>query len=276
MINDAQNIMSFKITSLVMLPSIATATSQPTLNIPQIPLILDSPIHPQVFIAIGNSQSMDGDLSGAIMTGSGSLTGGLSSLSNSRSPVNYTVHAGFTPPVQAANSSDLAPYTVSQNGVLVDNSASRLNVAKAWVQAIINTYMQSTDFALEVYNTSCTTVYNTWVYYMSPQTSNFSFTNTPVAGNTYVTNPCYNYTTASSTIQSNCSSMASTYGSSVLSSNLYMQIGATSDSPSINDVLYAGSGFTGIFLTYSGPSPATPYQPNLAGRVNQSPGQHPI
>ncbi|MBI2786112.1 MAG: pilus assembly protein PilY [Legionella longbeachae] len=253
-----------KITLLIILSSFAIAASTPILNIPQIPLILASPIHPQILIAIGNSQSMDGDLSGAIMTGSGSLAGGLSSLSNSSSPINYTVPIGFTPPVQAANASDQAPYTVSQGGVLMDNSSSRLNVAKAGIQAIINTYMQSTDFALEIYNISGATVYNTWVYYMSPQSSNFSFTNTPVAGNTYVTNPCYNYSAASSTIQTNCSSIASFYGSSVVSSNLYMQIGSSSDFPSINDVLYAGSGFPGAFLTYTGPSPATPYPPNFS------------
>lgn len=251
-----------KIMLLIMLSPLATAA--PTLNIPQVPLILASPIHPQILIAIGNSESMDGDLSGAIMTGSGSLTGGLSSLSNSSSPINYTVPAGFTPPIQAANSSGLAPYTVSQNSMLVDNSSSRLNVAKAGIEAIINTYMQSTDFALETYSTSSVGVYNTWVYYMSSQSSNFSFTNTQVAGNTYVKNPCYNYTAASSTIQSNCSSIASFYGSSVVSSNLYMQIGSSSDFPSINDVLYAASGLQGVFLTYSGPSPATPFPPNFS------------
>lgn len=248
----------------LMVSTLVLAASTPILNIPQIPLIMASPIHPQVLIAIGNSESMDGDLSGAIMSGSGSLTGGLTSLKNSSSPLNYTVPSGFTPPVQAANSSGQAPYTVSQNGVLVDNSASRLNVAKSGVQAIINTFMQSTDFALATYKTSSVGIYNTWVYHMSPQGSNFSFTNTPVAGNTYVNNPCYNYTSASSTIQSNCSSIASFYGSSVLSSNAYMQIGATSDNPAINDVLYAGSGFPGVFLTYSGPSPATPYPPNFS------------
>ncbi|WP_392536412.1 pilus assembly protein [Legionella sp. 227] len=253
-----------KIFLLILLSTFAIAASQPTLNIPQVPLILASPIHPQILIAIGNSESMDGNLAGAIMTGSGSLTGGLTSLSNSSSPINYTVPTGFTPPVQAANSSGQAPYTVSQSGVLVDNSPSRLNVAKAGIQAIINTYMESTDFALETYSISGVGVYNTWVYYMSPQSSNFSFTSTQVAGNTYVQNPCYNYSTASSTVQSNCSSIASFYGSSVVSSNLYMQIGSSSDFPSINDVLYASTGLPGVFLTYSGPSPATPYPPNFS------------
>lgn len=248
----------------VLMSVFTPALAVPTLNIPQIPLILASPIHPQVLIAIGNSESMDGNLSGAIMVGSGSLTSGLSSLSNSSSPINYLVPNGFTPPLQAANGSGLAPYTVTQNGNLVDNSASRLNIAKAGVQAIIQAYMDTTDFALEVYSTSSIGVYNTWVYYMSPQSGNFTFTNTPAAGNTYVTNPCYNYTSASSTVSSNCSSIANSFGSSVLSQNQYMQVGATSDSSKINDVLYAGSGFPGIFLTYNGPHPATPYPPNFS------------
>ncbi len=242
----------------------STANAVPTMVIPQVSLIMSNPIHPQVLILIGNSQSMDGTLSGAIMTGSGSLSSSLSSLNNSSSPVNYTVPTGFTPPVQAANSSGLAPYTVTQNGHLVDNGPSRLNVAKAGVQAIIQAYMQSTDFALATYSTSGASTYNTWVYYMSPQTSNFAFTNTQVTGNRYISNPCYNYSSDSSTIASNCSSIASIFGSSLVSSSLYMQIGESSDDPSINDVLYAGSGFPGIFLTYSGPSPASPYPPSFS------------
>lgn len=112
------------------------------LAIPQIPLIIASPVHPQVLILLSNSQSMDGNLSGAIMTGSGSLSTSLSSLYNSSSPVNYTVPAGFTPPVQGPDANGLAPYTVVQGGNKVDNSASRLNVAKAGIKAIIENYSQ--------------------------------------------------------------------------------------------------------------------------------------
>lgn len=240
------------------------AHAVPTLTIPNIPLVMASPIHPQVLILIGNSQSMDGNLSGAIMTGSGSLASSLSSLNNSSSPVNYVVPSGFTPPIQAANASNLAPYTVLQGSNLLDNSPSRLNVAKAGVQAIIQNYMPTTDFALGVYSTSSVQRYTTWVYYMSPNASNFSFTNTPVAGNRYVTNPCYNYGSASATIASNCTSIATFYGSSVLSSNTYMQVGSSSDDPNINDILYASSISQGVFLTYTGPSPASPYPPNFS------------
>lgn len=247
----------------VLIPILAKASPTPSIVISQIPLQLATPTHPQVLIAMGNSQSMDGTLSGAIMVGSGTSSGGLSSLQNSSSPINYLVPAGFTPPVQAANASGYAPYTVSQNGLLVDNSASRMNVAKAGVQTILETYMQNTDFALEDYSTSNTGLYSTWVYYMSPQSGNFAFTNSIASGNPYVLNPCYGYTTASSTIKSNCSALATLYGSSTLSTNLYMLIGSSSDDPSINDVLYAG-GLTGVFASYSGPHPSTPYPPNYS------------
>lgn len=232
------------------------------LAISQTPLSVVLPSHPQVLIAIGNSGSMDGNLSGAIMTGSGSLTGGVSSLSASSSPVNYTVPAGFVPPVQAANSSGQAPYTVTQSGRLVDNGPSRLNVAKAGIEGIINAYMANTDFALATYQTSNTSVYSTWVYYMSPDASNFSFTNFPDSSNTYVTNPCFSYQTQSSTVNSNCSQIAGLYGGSTLRNNLYMQVGNTSDDSTINDVLYT-TGNQGVFVTYNGPNPATPYPPNF-------------
>lgn len=236
----------------------------PTLNIPQIPLILASPIHPQILIAIGNSQSMDGNLAGAIMTGSGSLTSSLSSLNNSSSPVNYLVPNGFMPPLQAPDASGFAPYTVTQSGLLKDNSPSRLNIAKEGLQAIIETYMQSTDFALATYNTNNYGVYGTWVYYMSPQSSNFVFTSTQLAGNRYVTNPCYNYFSASSQVASNCSSLASLFGSTLVSQSLYMQIGASSDDPDINDVLYASGNFPGVFVSYNGPHPSSPFPPNFS------------
>ncbi len=239
----------------------------PLILLSQIPLQLATPSLPQVLIALGNSESMDGSLSGAIMVGSGILPTSLTSLYNSSSPVNYTVPTGFNPPVQAANGSGLAPYTVSQNGALIDNGASRLNVAKEGIQAILQNYMQNTNFALEEYSTSGAGVYTTWVYYMSPPGSNFVFTNTQLSGNRYVTNPCYNYTSASSSVKNNCTSLATLYGASTLASSQFMQIGASSDDPdsggypTINDVLYAG-GLPGVFVSYVGPSPASPYPPN--------------
>lgn len=240
---------------------------------------------PQIVIALGNSQSMDGDLSGAIMTGSGQLSSGLSSLANSSSPVNYTVPSGFTPPLTPTQTAS-APYTVSQNGTFFDNGASRLNVAKAGVTSVLQQYLPSMDFALEDYSTSDKNLDTTWVYYMSPS-GGFQFASTvPTNGFTsyaayqsfvaspsypqaspaptrWVVNPCYNYPNASSSVQSYCASIAGLYGSTTLSGSTYMQISASSDDPNINDVLYSGS-LSGIFVSFNGPNPSSPYPPNFS------------
>ena len=243
------------------------ATPSPV-PISSIPLTSSSPIRPQVLFAVGNSESMDGTLSGAIMAGSGALSNGNASLANSSSPVTYQVPAGFTPPLNAGSpcvaplTGNCAPYTVNNGGTLYDNGASRLNVAKAAMQAILNSYMQNTDFGLIDYSTSNTNIFTTWVYYMSP-TGGFTFTNTQTAGNRYVINPCFDYLTASSNVNSNCSSIASLYGATALSTSPYMQISASSDDTSINDILYAG-GQPSVFVSYNGPHPASPYPPSFS------------
>lgn len=252
-------------------PGVAQAATAAPLPISQVPLTVTQPTHPQVLFALGNSQSMDGDLSGAIMTGSGALSSALSSLNSSTSPVNYTVPSGFTPPLNAGTAGS-APYTTNStggtptSGTQYDNSASRLNVAKAGIAAILNQYMPSTDFALMDYNASVSSLYTTWVYLMSPSGGfTFSSTNTsPPAGTRYINNPCYNYSSSSSTIKSNCASIVSAglYSSTTLSQQ-YMLISASSDDPAINDVLYAG-GQSSVFDTYGGPSPASPFPPNFS------------
>ncbi|MEO7129528.1 MAG: PilC/PilY family type IV pilus protein [Rhodoferax sp.] len=249
---------------------LATAATSPTpLAISQIPLQLATPIHPQVLIAIGNSESMDGNLSGAIMTGSGSLdTASLGALNASSSPLNYAVPSGFTPPVTAATAG-IAPYTSTVGSNLVDNSPSRLNVAKAGVAAILNAYMANTDFALLDYSTSSTSLYTTWVYHMSTGSGSsgaFTFTNTaiPQVGTApfTVANPCYGYSTAStSTVKTNCGSIAALYTASTLSSNQYMVVAASSDDADVNDVLYA-PGQPAVFVNYGG---ATMTSNTLAG-----------
>ncbi|EQD70330.1 type IV fimbrial biogenesis PilY1-like protein, partial [mine drainage metagenome] len=98
---------------------------------------------------------------------------------------------------------------------------------------------------------------------MSPA-GGFAFTNTQVAGNRYVINPCFGYPTASSNVNSDCSyssgGIAKEYGPTTLASSQYMQIGASSDDPNINDVLYMqGSSNLPVFITYNGPSPPNPY-----------------
>lgn len=238
------------------LTQLASAGGAPSLALAQVPLQLATPVHPQVLIAIGNSESMDGNLSGAIMVGSGSLGASLNTLNASSSPLTYPVPAGFTPPVTAADASGNAPYTVNVSGTLIDNGDSRLNVAKAGVSAILNAYMQNTDFALADYSTSGTGLYTTWVYHMSSE-SGFTFTNTPIAraGSAAFTvaNPCYGYLTATSTtVKNNCAAMVPTlYTSSTLNSNAYMLVGASSDNANVNDVLYA-SGQPAVYVNYGG------------------------
>src|SRR5258708_3574393 len=92
-------------------PAMAAAPATP---VAQVPLTIAIPAHPQILVAVANSESMDGNLSGAIMTGSGSLGAAYAGLNASSSPVNFTVPAGFTPPFNpGAVAGSLAPYTVN-------------------------------------------------------------------------------------------------------------------------------------------------------------------
>jgi type IV pilus assembly protein PilY1 len=115
---------------------IAAAAPPPTVPITQVPMTVVIPAHPQIILALGNSQSMDGDLSGAIYTGSGALGAGLPELNSSSSPVNYVIPPGFTPPIDPGVAGS-APYTIVSGWVQSDNSASRLNVAKAGITSIL-------------------------------------------------------------------------------------------------------------------------------------------
>lgn len=228
------------------------------------PAAAASVARPQVVIALGNSQSMDGNLSGAIMTGSGQLSSGLTTLYNSSSPVNYTIPSGFTPPLQAGSGGS-APYTYSSNGTLYDNSPSRLNVAKAGLQSVLSQYLQGMDFALEDYSTGDASLYSTWVYYMSPS-GGFTYGSSNTQPGRWVSNPCYQYSSASSTVSSNCASIATSVpGASAIGSYPYMQIAASSDDFNINDVLYT-SGAPGVFVDYGGA-----YAYNAATSTNLGP-----
>lgn len=283
----------------------AFATPAP-INISQVPLTVTIPAHPQVIIAMGNSQSVDGTLAGAIMSGSGALAANLSFLQNSSSPVNYTIPTGFTPPLNSG-SGGTAPYTVtsasltcSAGGLCVcpagdqcDNSASRLNVAKAAMWNVINLFMQDTDFALMDYcasnssTTNCSTAgvggYTTWLYTMSPP-GGFVFTNTQTAGNTYLPNPCYQFFTtlaAGNPIYNDClaihNSGVVTLSTGFLTTAQWMQIASpvgtgpagTSDDPQINDVLYAGGGgWAPICIAYGGPNPPNAWPYNAVTNPN--------
>lgn len=241
------------------LPALAAT---PVVSVSNIPLTLVSPAHPQVLLAIPNSQSMDGDLSGAIMTGSG-MSSVPSQLNASSSPVNFIVPTGFTPPVTggAAGSSQL--YTATCGANLCDNSASRLNVAKQSVQAILNTYVGNTDFGLLDYSTGGASLYSTWVYVMS-NTGGFTFSNTntpaPPVGE-YIANPCYNQVSGN-TVYNDCNSMKAKLGANLMTMP-YMNVQFSSDDPTVNDVLYAPNGYADpVCLVYGTTSPATPFPPN--------------
>jgi type IV pilus assembly protein PilY1 len=250
--------------------------------ISQLPLTIAVPAHPQVVLAIGNSESMDGNLSGAIMTGAGSLPAAMNLLQNSSSPVNYTIPAGFTPPINVGNGV-IAPYTALSGGHRVDNSPSRLNVAKGGIQAMLATYMPYADFALIDYSLSGTNIYTTWVYEMSPPTG-FVFTNSPVNGNRYIPNPCRGYNivpiNATDTACKNIDASGKVTGS--MQTSQWMQIdgtifpaggaynGGSSDDPLINDVLYAG-GLAPVCLVYGGPNPGNPYTKFTLAQYNANP-----
>jgi len=241
-------------------PSPVRATAPPTVSIAQYPLTVAVPAHPQVLIAMGNSESMDGDLSGAIMTGSGALANASAAagLANSSSPVNYTVPTGFTPPLNAG-SGGLAPYTVTSGGVQYDNSASRLNVAKGGITAILNDYMEYADFALMDYNTSGNALYTTWVYYMSAPGSIFSFSTTPSSST--LPNPCYGSNVLlTDAYDEACAALLAHYTIGYGSiEDPYIVVGDSSDDPAINDVFYAPGNYQPPVCVSATPNHTSPY-----------------
>jgi type IV pilus assembly protein PilY1 len=251
------------------LPAAYASTS---LTISQTPLSATTSVHPQVLIALGNSESMDGDLSGAIMTGSGALGSTSTSLTSSSSPTSYTIPSGFDPSQLGLSNSSCTPpavttttyvYTYTCSSVEYDLSASRMNVAKQSISDVLSEYFDSTDFGLMDYYEKSPTLYSTWVYYMSPTGSNFSFSSTLPTSGDYVINPCYNYTSSStsSTVASNCKSVANSalYSPSSSVTDQYLVIGASSDDADINDVLYTTGSSPAVSISYGGPTPSNPY-----------------
>ena len=267
----------------------ATATAVTPTQISQVPLTVAQQAHPQVVLAIGNSESMDGNLSGAIMTGAGSLPAAMSLLYNSSSPQTYPIPAGFTPPLNPGTDGVNAPYAaIDANGNLDDNSPSRLNVAKAGIAAMLQSFMQYADFALLDYKLSGTQRYTTWVYEMSPP-GGFVFTNTQLPGNRYIPNPCFGYNPVPvTTLDANCKAIdTSGKVTGSMATNQWMQIdptvfpaggqpnGGSSDDPLINDVLYAGNGAPAapaVCLVYGGPNPGNPYTKFTLAQYNANNG----
>ncbi|MDP9084392.1 MAG: PilC/PilY family type IV pilus protein [Pseudomonadota bacterium] len=225
------------------------------------------PAHPQILLAVANSQSMDGDLSGAIRTGSGSLGAAFAGLLASSSPVNYTIPAGFTPPANPG-AAGVAPYTVASSGLLLDNSASRMNVAKEGLSQILNTYISSADFALTDYSTNGINSYTTWVYQMS-QAGGFTFTSTlgaNIPGTIeYLPNPCFlSNPLGTDPVSVDCNSLNGRYASQSIFTKRYLVVKFSSDDPSVNDVLYAGGGIDPLCVVFGGPNPPTPFPPNYS------------
>ena len=251
----------------------AAAPVTPT-TIAQVPLTVATPAHPQIVIAVGNSESMDGNLSGAIMTGSGSLNATLALLQNSSSPLNFTIPLGFIPPLNPG-AGGMAPYTVSANGSLVDNSPSRLNVAKQGIAAVLSTFLPDADFALLDYVLTGTSVYTTWLYEMSPTSGPFVFSNTTTPPpDRWVVNPCYQYDTLGNgtVLWNDCHAIdMSNKVTGNMAQSQYMQISASSDDPLINDVLYASGGIDAVCLDYGGTNPASPYTAFTLAQYNANP-----
>ncbi len=232
---------------------------------------------PQVLVILDTSQSMAGNLQGAIMSGSGTVADNADSASPPCYGLNaYTPRSSLGPSNGGSCPSGTAPYTVSVGGTLTDNSESMINVAEQSIDWAFNnsTYDNVMQAGLLVYATKGTpTPYNTWVYYMTSNTSTgsgpFSPCNPGVfgygtsssstcSGNDAlaVPNPCYNTTSSAS----GCSAIEGVLGSG-LSARPYLYIDQTSDDPQINDVLYWG-GARPNFITYDGANPANPYPPN--------------
>ena len=231
-------------------------------------MTVEIPAHPQILLAVGNSESMDGTLSGAILTGAGDVGTAYSALYNSSSPVNYTIPPGFTPPLNAGTAG-VAPYTVTTSGIQYDNSPSRLNVAKAGITSILNNYIADADFALMDYQTAALNSWMTWVYQMSPP-GGFQFTNnaTPPFGEEVVPNPCYGVNITppfANNVSKDCAALNTFYLTQNITARQYMVVSASSDDPSVNDVFYGPAGqLDPVCVVYNGPHPATPYPPNYS------------
>jgi type IV pilus assembly protein PilY1 len=240
--------------------NVAAAVAAPPISISQVPLTVTIPAHPQILLALANSESMDGNLSGAIMTGSGSIPHPL--LFPTSSPVDFVIPAGFTPPLVPADPlvPGSAPYTVNSGGLLYDNSPSRLNVAKAGLTAVLNAYMASADFGLIDYDVGGLTRFDTWVYQMS-NPGGFTFQNTIPAIGEYVLNPCFGVNLlAPFPVAANCAALNAYYPTQNITAQQYMLVSNSSDDPSVNDVLYAG-GIAPVCVVYNGPNPPTPFPP---------------
>ena len=211
-------------------------------------------------IAVGNSQSMDGTTPGAIMTGSGypmvydTFNGGyqlvtpLTTGSAPASPQYYPVTGGFVPPMGTGNAPQgMAPYTLpNANGNLADNSPSRMNMVKAAIRGLVNTYASKFNLALTTYSETTGNTYTTYAYYLPPSAGAYWFTNswmaqTAVGADHTINNPCYNYNaTGDQNLIQSCTPIANYYKKTwAISSYKYLVVGQQGDDYNINDILYS-------------------------------------
>jgi type IV pilus assembly protein PilY1 len=246
-------------------PFASALATAPTVAISQVPMTVEIPAHPQIMLAVTNSQSVDGTLSGAIMTGAGDYP----ALNNSSSPANYTIPSGFTPPLNPGTAG-VAPNTVISGAVQYDNSPSRLNVAKAGVTSILANYMADADFALMDYETSAPYSWTTWVYQMSPPGGfQFQSSATPPLGYELVANPCFGVNIITfpyvSTVAADCAALNGFYVAQNITTMQWMVVQASSDDASVNDVFYAPSGYQQpVCIVFGGAHPTTPFPPNYS------------
>ncbi|MGH8378846.1 MAG: hypothetical protein ACRER7_07805, partial [Gammaproteobacteria bacterium] len=160
-----------------------------------------------------------------------------------------------------------------------DNSASRLNIAKASIASVLSAYAGTTDFGLMDYSVPSKVGYQTWAYYMSPL-GGFTFSSTysaPTGSSQYVMNPCY---LATSTVSNDCNALLAelqtanpglTLAQLKAASHEFMLVSARSDDPTINDVFLSRSGsFTNkpVFLEDGVITPASPYSGYNLGDYN--------
>lgn len=236
-----------------------------------------TPNDASLVIAVGNSQSMDGTTSGAIMTGSGypmvydTFNGGyqrvtpLTTGSAPASPVQYPITGGFVPPMGTGSApAGYAPYTLpNANGNLADNGPSRMNMVKAAIHGLVSQYASKFNFALTTYSETTGNLYTTYAYYLPPKAGAYWFTNswmapTVVGADHTINNPCYQYqTSGDQNLTQACGPINTHFGTSVnMSAYRYLVVGPQGDDDNINDILYSQTAtqqqLPVTFLAYGG------------------------
>ncbi len=239
---------------------------------------------PQILIILDNSQGMAGNLQGAIMSGSGTVSANAGPLAPTAAPPlawpspvcypvpnGYKARAGSTATASNGDTcpSGSAPYTVNAGNNLQDNSESMINIAEQSLLYELRNPSNTNAFQvglMDYATAQAATLYDTWVYFMSnnntvdssgavTQYGAFSYGNTvsspSSADPVSAYNPCYGVTSGA------CRRIESVMGGGLANSQ-YLYINATSDDPEINDVLYASPGYPSNILTYGGPQPDPP------------------